>query len=175
MLGRQLDFDPGARFAYCNFGYSLLGRVIEKQTGMSYDQATQQLVLRPAGITAMQLGRTRVQDRAEGEVRYYHHAGAERVASVFLYEKEKVAWPDGGFYVEAFDAHGGWIASAVDLARFVTAIDGGIGGGDAGDWFEYTVFFDEELAPLNYAIFGPEFTFTGQMISGEVTIVDPNA
>ena len=57
----------------------------------------------------------------------------------------------------------------------VTAIDGGIGGGDAGDRFEYTVFFDEEESPLNYAIFGPEFTFTGQMIAGEVTIIDPNA
>jgi hypothetical protein len=57
----------------------------------------------------------------------------------------------------------------------VTAIDRGIGGGDAGDRFEYTVFFDETEAPLNHAIFGPEFTFTGQMISGEVTVVDPNA
>ncbi len=56
----------------------------------------------------------------------------------------------------------------------VTAIDGGIGGGDAGDRFEHTVFFTEEQSPVNCAIFGPEFTFTGQMIAGEVTIVDPN-
>lgn len=124
MLGRKLDFDPGAKFAYSNFGYSLLGRVIEKRTGMSYEKATRKLVLQPAGITAMQLGRSRVKDRAEDEVRYYHHPDAERIASVFPYEKEKVAWPDGGFFVEAFDSHGGWIASAVDLVRFVTAIDG---------------------------------------------------
>jgi N-acyl-D-amino-acid deacylase len=124
MLGRQLDFDPGTKYAYSNFGYSLLGRVIEKRTGMPYEKATRQLVLSPAGIKTMQLGRTRVKDRAEDEVRYYHHTESERVASVFPYEKEKVAWPDGGFFVEAFDAHGGWIASAVDLARFVTAIDG---------------------------------------------------
>ena len=57
----------------------------------------------------------------------------------------------------------------------VTAVDGGIGGGSAGDRFEYTVFFDEEEAPLNFAIFGPEFTFTGQMVDGEITIVDPDA
>ena len=56
----------------------------------------------------------------------------------------------------------------------VTATDGGVGGGEANDSFEYTVFFDKEEAPLNYAIFGPEFTFTGEMIAGEVTIVDPN-
>ena len=32
-------------------------------------------------------------------------------------------WPYGGFYLEALDAHGGWIASVVDLMRFVTAVD----------------------------------------------------
>ncbi len=30
----------------------------------------------------------------------------------------------GGTYLEALDAHGGWIASAEDLVRFVTAVDG---------------------------------------------------
>jgi CubicO group peptidase (beta-lactamase class C family) len=30
MLDRRLDFDPGARFAYSNFGFLVLGRVIEK-------------------------------------------------------------------------------------------------------------------------------------------------
>lgn len=55
----------------------------------------------------------------------------------------------------------------------ITAIDAGIGGGEAGDSFAFTVFFNEEDAPVNYAIFGPEFTFTGQMTLGEITIVDP--
>ncbi len=54
----------------------------------------------------------------------------------------------------------------------VTAIDGGMGGGNAGDSFEFTTFFDETAAPLNYAIFGGEFTFTGTMTDGEITIKD---
>ena len=33
MLGQPLDFDPGAQYAYSNFGYCLLGRVIEKVIG----------------------------------------------------------------------------------------------------------------------------------------------
>lgn len=57
----------------------------------------------------------------------------------------------------------------------IEAVDGGIGGGPAGDSFAFTVFFDPEEAPLNHAIFGPEFTFTGEMVSGEITIVDPSA
>ena len=57
----------------------------------------------------------------------------------------------------------------------IEAVDGGVGGGAAGDSFAFTAFFDPEEAPLNHAIFGPEFTFTGEMVSGEITIVDPNA
>lgn len=52
----------------------------------------------------------------------------------------------------------------------IVAIDGGVGGGQAGDTFAFTVFFDEQAAPLNHAIFGPKFTFTGDMVDGEITI-----
>ena len=37
---------------------------------------------------------------------------------------EQVPWPYGGFNIEAMDAHGGWIASASDLARLLVAVDG---------------------------------------------------
>ena len=57
----------------------------------------------------------------------------------------------------------------------IEATDGGIGGGAAGDRFAFTVFFDPEEAPVNHDLFGPEFTFTGELVSGEITIVDPNA
>ena len=64
--------------------------------------------------------------------------------------------------------------SAAEHATYeIEAVDGGIGGGKAGDSFAFTVFFDAREAPLNHAIFGPKFTFTGEMVEGEVTIVDP--
>ena len=63
---------------------------------------------------------------------------------------------------------------AIEHATYkIEAVDGGTGGGEAGDSFAFTVFFDPEEAPVNYAIFGPEFTFTGRMVEGEITIVDP--
>jgi len=52
----------------------------------------------------------------------------------------------------------------------IVAVDGGVGGGIRGDSFAFTVFFDEKTAPLNHAIFGPRFTFTGDMVEGEITI-----
>ena len=125
MLGRPLDFDPGAKYAYSNFGYCLLGRVIEQATGVGYAKAVRDLVLRPAGIEAMQLGRTRPGDRAAGEVCYYPYPGEEPGGSVFPDAPPgKVPAPDGTFYLEALDAHGGWLASAEDLVRFATALDG---------------------------------------------------
>ncbi len=56
----------------------------------------------------------------------------------------------------------------------IEAVDGGRGGGEAGDSFAFTVFFDPDEAPVNYAIFGPEFIFTGRMTAGEITIIDPH-
>ncbi len=124
MLGRPLDFDPGTRYAYSNFGYSILGRVIEQVTGQSYAQAVQTLVLQPAGITRMRLGHTRRADRADGEVCYYPHDGARPVESVFPDQQQPVSEPYGRFYIDAMDAHGGWIASASDLVRFAASLDG---------------------------------------------------
>lgn len=62
---------------------------------------------------------------------------------------------------------------AAEFAEYkIEATDGGLGGGEAGDTFEFTVYFDKNTAPVNYSIFGPEFTFTGEMIDGEITIPD---
>ncbi len=57
----------------------------------------------------------------------------------------------------------------------VEAVDGGVGGGAAGDRFAFTAFFDPKVAPVNYSIFGPKATFTGRMVEGEIAIIDPHA
>jgi hypothetical protein len=52
----------------------------------------------------------------------------------------------------------------------IEAVDGGHGGGAVGDQFTFVVYFDPERAPINHGIFGPNPTFTGELIAGEVTI-----
>jgi N-acyl-D-amino-acid deacylase len=42
---------------------------------------------------------------------------------VFADDEQQVPAPYGTFCLEAMDAHGGWLASAVDLARFCAALD----------------------------------------------------
>jgi CubicO group peptidase (beta-lactamase class C family) len=122
MLSRPLDFDPGTRYAYSNYGYCVLGRLIEKVSGQSYEKFVQETILAPAGIKRMRLGKSLDGQQAPDEVRYYPSDGAE-ADSVFPGEPRKVPWPYGGFHLEAMDAHGGWIASAIDLARFAAALD----------------------------------------------------
>lgn len=64
--------------------------------------------------------------------------------------------------------------TATEPAFFeIEAVDGGHGGGAGGDRFSFTVFFDPAQAPLNHAMFGPQPTFTGEMVAGEVTIAAP--
>lgn len=121
MLGQPLDFDPGERYAYSNYGYCLLGRVIEQLTGQGYEQYVQDHVLAPLGITTMRLGRTRLAQRQPGEVRYYHPEHGESTFAADL--GQLVPSPYGEWYLEAMDSHGGWLASAVDLARFAAAFD----------------------------------------------------
>src|SRR5262245_21196197 len=71
MLGQPLDFDPGTRYAYSNFGYCVLGRLIEKMAGTSCPTFVQQRVLAPIRIRQMRIGASLADKRAEGEVRYY--------------------------------------------------------------------------------------------------------
>ena len=121
MMTQPLDFDPGQGYAYSNFGYCLLGRVIEAVTGQSYEDYVTQEVLGPLGIRSMRIGKTRLEGRAQREVRYYDPGKGPSVFAEDL--NQEVPRPYGAWHLEAMDAHGGWIASAVDLARFAAAFD----------------------------------------------------
>ncbi len=121
MRGLPLDFAPGERYAYSNYGYCLLGRVIEKLTKQPYDEYVKQQVLSPLGITTMRIGGSHLADRAANEVRYYDPGLA---GSVFEANRGRQgSSPYGAFKLETLDSHGGWLASAVDLVRFAKAFD----------------------------------------------------
>lgn len=122
VMGKPLDFDPGTRFAYSNFGYCVLGRIIEQVSGESYENYVKKNVLAPMGITRMTLGRSLRENREKDEVTYYAQ-GAKPAKPVFENLKvDAVPPPYGAFNLEAMDSHGGWLASAVDLVRFASSL-----------------------------------------------------
>jgi N-acyl-D-amino-acid deacylase len=129
MKGMPLDFDPGTKFVYSNFGYAILGRVIERLSGMSYEEYVRARVLQPVGANRTRQGWTRMSAALPDEVKYYMPGEpgmgltAPLVPSVFPGEGT-VPITYGGYYLEAMDSHGGWVSSTVDLLRFTTGVDG---------------------------------------------------
>jgi CubicO group peptidase (beta-lactamase class C family) len=53
---RALRFEPGSRWEYSNYGFILIGAVIEKVSGQSYSDYVHQHVFDPAGMTSTSLG-----------------------------------------------------------------------------------------------------------------------
>ena len=127
MKGMPLDFNPGEKFAYSNFGYIILGRVIERVSGMPYKEYVRARVLQPVGANRTQQGRSRMADALTEEVKYYSppssSINAQLVPSVFPGEG-LVPFTYGGFHLEAGDASGAWVSSTIDLLRLVGGIDG---------------------------------------------------
>jgi CubicO group peptidase (beta-lactamase class C family) len=107
---QPLKNEPGTKYAYSNFGYCILGRVIEKITGEPYAEAVQRTVLAKCGVRDMRLGGNTYEDRASGEVVYYGQEGA----GTNPYDMN----------VTRMDSHGGWIATPSDLVRFAIHVDG---------------------------------------------------
>jgi N-acyl-D-amino-acid deacylase len=126
MKGLPLDFNPGEKHVYSNFGYIILGRVIERLSGMKYEDYVRSRVLAPVGASRTQEGRMRMQDALPEEVKYYM-AGAglnwPMVPSVYP-NGGMVPLNYGGYNLEVGDASGAWVSSTIDLLRFVVRIDG---------------------------------------------------
>lgn len=124
MMGVKLDFDPGDRYAYSNYGYNLLGRVIEVVTGEDYGQYVTRTILAPSGAMHTRLGKTLPPGRAPGEVVYHDPEHYGKAKSVFADNLGKpVPWSYGGWHLEAMDSHGAWISSTTDLLRILNQLE----------------------------------------------------
>ena len=114
---RPLNFAPGVSNYYSNFGYQVLGRVIEKATGKSYISYLKEDLFGPYGITNIIQSRSRPTDLDPWEIWY---AATSTTRSAVDYPTNiQVRVADGGNYMESFDAFGGLTASAGDLCRYM--------------------------------------------------------
>lgn len=102
-----LTTDPGTNYAYSNFGYCLLGRIIERVSGMSYGDFVRQFVLNPAGAAQMILAGRSAAERAYPEAMYIGIAPAAPY----------------GLRIDRMDAHGGWAGSPTEVLRFLSVVD----------------------------------------------------
>jgi len=95
---------PGSSYGFSNFGYLVLGRIIEKISGLSYTNFVKDSILKPIGISDMQIAGW-LGDKKKNEVTNYKDRFFTR------YDAEL----DDEFCFPRADACSGWIASATDL------------------------------------------------------------
>jgi CubicO group peptidase (beta-lactamase class C family) len=112
MMGVPLDFAPGTRYQYSNVGYVLLGQVIEKVSGQRYEDFVRANLLEPLGIDRAFATVTAPRPYRESEARAYLAGTGVMLPPMNL---------------PMARAAGGWSASALDLVRLLTALDGSRG------------------------------------------------
>ncbi|XP_052246714.1 uncharacterized protein LOC127855300 [Dreissena polymorpha] len=117
MLTQPLDFEPGTKSITSNFGYMVLGRVIEKVTKEHYESAVKDDVLVNCGMWHTTLGSHEKVD-----------IGKERKAGEILAELRDKYQVIGEYYAHVtphiVDASLGWFTNAFDVMRLAQCIDG---------------------------------------------------
>jgi CubicO group peptidase (beta-lactamase class C family) len=103
-----LTSPPGEHWAFSNFGYCLLGRVIEQVTGQPYASYVQSAVLAPCGTDVMRIAGNTLKERAPNEVVYFGQYNEDPY-------KMNVA---------RMDANGGWLATPSALVQFLNHVGG---------------------------------------------------
>ena len=78
IIKQDLVYEPGEGKEYSNFGYALLGLVIEKVSGMSYDEYMNEKICKPAGMknTLSDVSANDIVNRAKGYT-YNYFTGLE--------------------------------------------------------------------------------------------------
>jgi CubicO group peptidase (beta-lactamase class C family) len=111
VISLPLQFDPGTKAEYSNVGYITLGEVLTAVTGQPYGRVVRDSVLEPVGAKGAAL------DSTDGK--YLPNSARRHVAGTL-----NILPP---LELPMSDASGGWYASALDLIRFLTALDGSRG------------------------------------------------
>ena len=158
LLTETLDYEPGTDSEYSNFGYLLLSMIIEKVTGMSYEDYIQSGILEPCGCFDFHLAGNYYEDRLPGEVRYYpprtwsltddYHGNGNKVERCY-----------GASDIRGLSGSGAWIGSTVELARFIASINGLFGVPDILSRVSVnrmTQYIDDDTFPLGWLNVTPD-------------------
>jgi CubicO group peptidase (beta-lactamase class C family) len=120
---KPLDFQPGEKWSYSNSGYVLLGYLLEKASGESYEKFVQENIFGPLGmkdsgydsnsaiIPRRAAGYARVKDQTEN-AGFIHVSIPFSAGALYSTTEDLLRWERGLF--------GGKLLSAVSLAKMTT-------------------------------------------------------
>jgi D-alanyl-D-alanine carboxypeptidase len=121
-----LESEPGVKFKYSNLGYVLLGQLIEKVSGKSYEDYVRENIIAPSGINAKELGFEI--DSTTHAVGYHKWLSFSNAIFGFLIDKKTFMgdkegkWkPFHNFYPNG-TAYGGMVGSCHALIKYAQAL-----------------------------------------------------
>lgn len=171
MFSKPLDFAPGTSNVYCNLGYLILGRVIEKASGKTYMDYIQQDLLGNAGLTNI-LGFTNVVqshsrpgDLAPWEIWYADIPQYLSRSAVDFPTNINVRVIDGAGYYEAYDSFAGLSASAIGLCHYLQNYLEGYNARVPGSSFSWGYLFYGSLAGAS-SVLSQNITQTSSSTNG---------
>lgn len=102
-----VEASPGEKFFYLNEGYVILGKVIEKVSGLSYEDFVKRSILEPLGMRRSYFRRDEVEKDNDVAVGYIIDRDGRHVRSRFPY---------------GVTADGGLLSNPLDMARYVSML-----------------------------------------------------
>lgn len=137
MLAQPLEYSPGTNgcsdgngnptYCYSNFGYMVLGKIVEEVSGMSLLQYVRTFILTPdMDVPNQELIFGRSKDSANSWREPHYQCSACSVQDVFFPDGAPVENPYGGWNHEAFVGHGNLVASAMPLLAYMDRYQVGI-------------------------------------------------
>lgn len=107
-----LAAEPGARFDYNNADYFVLGRIVERLTGQSFEAALTERILRPLGMK-------------DSGMLHWDEITPRLAATYFYRDDTKSLINDMPVYYENWYAAAGMYSTSTDLLTFADALYGG--------------------------------------------------
>lgn len=116
-----LNYDPGTKYVYSNFGYTVLGRVIEAVTCRSYEDFIKNAVFRKVHAKKSYIGGTVPPCRLPDEVLYYDGIVGDQAFMGYTinpcYKYTTTNSYGLSFILSASDSHGGWVTTSTQLIK----------------------------------------------------------
>ena len=117
-------YAPGTKFAYSNFGFTCIQKIIELKSGKPYDQYIKEMG-DAMGVEFLP-GRSRPENKWANEWTYHDVPGAKETTNV-SWSSVPLTDPVPSPYTRDMKmllGHGGFVVSPDDLVKFVSKIDG---------------------------------------------------
>ncbi|MCA8958055.1 MAG: serine hydrolase [Planctomycetes bacterium] len=119
---QSMKFNPGSSYSYSNYGFMLLGLLLEKRYTGNYENVVRNNLFGPLGVLRPRISSPLYSEKLANEVRHENYTLSIQ-PSVMSDARPEVPAQYGGFNVKNHDANGGWTMAAPDYVKVLASFD----------------------------------------------------